>query len=106
MVCHGLTKNNAGHLPFPAGRGWRAATGGGTNTPDSTFAKRVILLSDKSTSNGIPLEWKAIKNLYKNREKYMKLHLLATALLLTFATGTLLAADKKEAAKWDINTPH
>ena len=36
----------------------------------------------------------------------MKLHLLATALLLTFATGTLLAADKKEAAKWDINTPH
>ena len=36
----------------------------------------------------------------------MKLHLLVTALLLTFATGTLLAADKKEAAKWDINTPH
>ena len=36
----------------------------------------------------------------------MKLHLLATAILLTFSTGTLTAADKKEAAKWDINNFH
>ncbi len=36
----------------------------------------------------------------------MKLQFLATAILLTFSTGNLSAADKKEAAKWDINTPH
>lgn len=36
----------------------------------------------------------------------MKLHLLATAILLTFTTGSLSAADKKDAAKWDINNFH
>jgi Tol biopolymer transport system component/imidazolonepropionase-like amidohydrolase len=35
----------------------------------------------------------------------MKLHLLATAILLTFTSSALHAAEKKD-AKWDITSPH